>query len=105
MRYRVLSGAKAKQDILDLYDYIADKGHPVEATKYIDRLERWCLSLGTFPERGIPRDDIRTGLRTVGFERRVLVCFQITGNAVVILRLLYGGRDISGADFSGDTTP
>ena len=47
-----------------------------------------------FPDRGNRRDDLRPGLRILGFERRAVITFQITANTVTILRVLYGGRDL-----------
>ena len=47
-----------------------------------------------FSDRGIRRDDLRPGLRILGFERRAVITFQLTAEAVTILRILYGGRDI-----------
>jgi toxin ParE1/3/4 len=44
-------------------------------------------------ERGRRRDDIRPGLRIIGFERRVTVAFAVEEERVVILRIFYGGRD------------
>ncbi len=34
-----------------------------------------------------------SGLRIVGFERRVTVAFTVSEDRVTILRLFYGGRD------------
>ncbi len=45
-------------------------------------------------ERGTRRDDIRPGLRVVGFERRITIAFHVETNTVTIDRVLYGGRDI-----------
>lgn len=39
------------------------------------------------------RDDIRKGLRVVGFERRILIVFEVDAATVRIGRILYGGRD------------
>jgi len=47
-----------------------------------------------FPQRGTARDDIRSGLRTVGFERRVTIAFTVKGEDIVILRILYAGRSL-----------
>ena len=44
-----------------------------------------------------PRDDIRTGLRIIGFERRVSIAFHVETATVVINRILYGGRDVEKA--------
>lgn len=40
----------------------------------------------------------------MGFERRAVIVFQISGNAVVIARIFYGGRDYAHAllDMGGD---
>lgn len=43
--------------------------------------------------RGTRRDDIRPGLRTVGFERRATIAFKVLAREVVIVRIFYGGRD------------
>jgi toxin ParE1/3/4 len=45
----------------------------------------------------MPRDDVRPGLRVVGFERRVTVAFQVAGDNLTILRILYAGRDLERA--------
>jgi toxin ParE1/3/4 len=39
------------------------------------------------------RDDIRPGLRTIGFERRATIAFQVKRAEVVIVRIFYGGQD------------
>ena len=61
---------------------------------YIQRIEDCCRNLSVFPDRGIRRDDLRPGLRVLGFERRVAIALQVTDDTVTILRILYGGRDL-----------
>jgi toxin ParE1/3/4 len=85
---------EALADLLDLYDYIAARDGAERAIGYIDRIEDCCRSLSSFPERGIRRDDLRTGLRVLGFERRAVIAFCITADTVIVLRILYGGRDL-----------
>ena len=84
----------AEDDLIGLYRYIAERSGPSVALGFVERLERACLAMATFPERGTRRDDIRTGLRTLGFERRVTVAFEVAAHEVVIVRLLYAGRDL-----------
>jgi toxin ParE1/3/4 len=92
-KYEVSFRPLAEADLFGLYRYIAeDAGHEVAGT-YIDRIEAACMALETFPERGTRRDDIRPGLRTMGFERRATIVFQVMGSEVVIVRIFYGGRD------------
>ena len=97
MRYTVVSTPEAQDDLLDLYDYIADHSSPALALGYMVRIEKSCLSLNTLPERGTRREDLRPGLRIMGFEHRALIAFQVSERSVAILRILYGGRSIERA--------
>lgn len=83
----------AEADLFALYRRIAgEAGHEVAGAD-IDRIEAACMALETFPRRGRRRDDIRAGLRTIGFERRATIVFQVKKAEVVIVRIFYGGRD------------
>jgi toxin ParE1/3/4 len=95
--HRVRFAPAANQDLSELYDFIARHSGPARALGYIERIERYCLGFETAPERGTKRDYLRPGLRTVGFERRVLIAFHIDDGTVTIDRILYGGRDLTRA--------
>jgi toxin ParE1/3/4 len=92
----VIFAPEAEADLLHLYDYIENRSGPQRANDYVGRLLVYCLSFVTFPERGMLRDDLRPGLRVIGFERRVTIGFHVTAEAVTIDRLFYGGRDWEG---------
>ncbi len=94
MSHRIEFSPEALGDLIDLYDYIALRDGADRAIGYIDRIEDCCRNLSVFPERGIRRDDLRRGLRILGFERRAVIAFVITADTVTILRILYGGRDL-----------
>jgi toxin ParE1/3/4 len=97
VKHRIEFSPEALGDLMDLYDYIAVRDGAERAIGYIGRIEECCRSLSMFPERGTRRDDLRPGLRVLGFERRAVIALQITGDTVTILRILYGGRDVSTA--------
>jgi toxin ParE1/3/4 len=84
---------EAEADLGALYNWVADRAGPTVALGYVERLHGSCLSLGLASERGTRRDDIRPGLRTIGFERRVTIAFKVDPGNVLILRLFYGGQD------------
>jgi toxin ParE1/3/4 len=94
MRRQVLFAPEAQDDLLSLYSYIAERSGPSTAIGYINRIERYCLGFDLASERGTRRDDIRPGLRIVGFERRVTIAFHVEPNAVTIDRIFYVGRDV-----------
>jgi toxin ParE1/3/4 len=92
---RVEFSPEARADLIELYDHVAVQDGLARAIGYIDRIEECCLGLAHFPERGSRRDDLRAGLRILGFERRAVIAFRINTDAVVILRILYGGRSLT----------
>lgn len=97
MKHTVQFSPEALGDLIDLYDYIAAHDSAARAIGYIDRIEECCRSLSVFPERGAGRDELRAGLRILGFERRAVIAFHVAADTVTILRILYGGRNIETA--------
>lgn len=93
MTLGVVFTPEAEQQLVDLYRYIAAAGSQEAAARYTDLIVTFCEELAAFPNRGKARDDIRPGLRTIGYRRRVVVAFAVTGKALVIVGVFYGGRD------------
>lgn len=98
IRRTIVFSLEARDDLLALYDWIASEASPETAMAYIDRIERFISGFETAAERGTRRDDIRPGLRTIGFERRLTIAF-VVGEQVTILRLFYAGRKWEGEFF------
>ncbi len=103
--YRVRFAAAALDDLTAIFDFIAARASPNTAERFVLRLEAACLSLDIALFRGAARDDLRPGLRTVGFERRATIVFTVieAKGEVVILGVFYGGRDIDAV--APDRTP
>lgn len=82
-----------------LYKDIKDSrgGDPTVAINYLRRIRSYCEGFADFPERGARRDDIRPGLRIIGFERRAAIAFMFDDEKVIIGRVFYGGRDYEAA--------
>ena len=72
------------------------------ADGYVGRIVDFCNGLSTFPLRGTQRDDLLSGLRVTGFERRVTIAFIVTAEEVLIEGIFYGGRDFE-AEFRDRT--
>lgn len=84
---------EAEKQLVDLYRYIAAAGSPEAAARYTDAIVTFCEEMATFPRQGRARDDIRPGLRIIGFRRRAVIAFTDTEQTVVIVGIFYGGRD------------
>lgn len=53
-----------------------------------------CEKLKAFPEVGRLLDDLRPGIRILGFERHVVIVYTVLRSGdVEIGRVFYGGRD------------
>lgn len=92
--HRVVFAPEARDDLEELYLFIAERADPERAMAYVDRIESYCRGFADFPKRGVPRDDLFPGLRVTGFERRVTIAFHVDVDTVTFLRILYGGRDV-----------
>ena len=90
---RLVFRPEALAQLEELYDFVTAAGSPLAAADLVDALVTFCEDLAPFPLRGTARDDIRPGLRTIGFRRRSVVAFVARDYAVVILGVFYGGRD------------
>jgi toxin ParE1/3/4 len=91
--FTVVFTPEAEDQLVELYRYIAAAGSKEVAARYTEEIVAYCEQLAAFPHRGRARDDIRPGLRTIGFRRRVVIAFAVLGQAVVIIGIFYGGRD------------
>lgn len=94
MTRTVVYSPRAEQQLTDLYSWIvAETGFPDRAEAYVSELLDYCDNLALFPFVGAARDDLRPGIRTIGFRRRVVIAFAPTDARVEILGVYYGGRD------------
>ena len=93
MSLSVVFTPEAQDQLVELYRYIADAASSEVAARFTDTIVTFCEDLAAFPHRGTARDDIRPGLRTVGFRRRVIIAFAVLDDVVVVIGVFYGGRD------------
>ena len=84
---------EAEAQLVQLYDYIAAKASPAIAETYTNAIVERCERLGDTPLAGVVRDDIRRGLRTTFFRRRVVIAYSVGAKTVTVLAIFYGGQD------------
>lgn len=99
MTYTVRFAAEAAEQLEDLQTYISRSATPDIAAGYVEAIVEYCEGLGAFPHRGLARDDLRPGLRTVSYRKRAVVAFRAndTTETVTILGVFYGGQDYESA--------
>jgi toxin ParE1/3/4 len=95
MEYRIVFHPGAEAELEQLYDDIAERASPAIAWNFVAGIRDHCLGLSTFPQRGTERVEIMPGLRMIGYRRAVSVAFAVDGERVLILGILYAGRNIT----------
>ena len=85
---------EARDQLNAIYDYIAEAASSEIAQRFVSGILDRLAPLGDFPGIGSPRDDLRPGLRTLSFHRRVTIAFMVEASAVVVTGFFYGGRDL-----------
>jgi plasmid stabilization system protein ParE len=93
MAYRIVVTREARDQLDNLHSYISTAADMATASKFTDGIIHHIAGLTEFPERGTPRDDLRPGLRTLAWRRRVTIAFVVEEAEVVIIGVFYGGRD------------
>lgn len=91
----------ALDDLQSIFDYLADQADTGVADRYLDRIQNYIGGFDLFAERGARRDDLRPGVRLIGFEKRVTILFEVRRDDVIIIAIAYGGQDID-ARFGGE---
>ncbi len=97
MEFVVVFSPEAEAQLLEFRGYISERAGPRTARSFTDALVHFCIDLSTLPRRGVARDDLRSGLRTISFRGRVTVAYAVGEDEVTILAMLYAGRDVDAA--------
>ena len=93
MAHRVVFSPEAEAHLVSLYREIAHHKSAGIADRFTDSIVDYCEGFEISPFRGRRRDDIRPGLRIVGFRRRATIAFVVDDKSVVILGVFYRGRN------------
>ena len=99
MIYEVEVSEQADSDLREIFEYIAfELQSPQNASGQLDRLEEQILSLDTMPERyrKYEKEPWKSrGLRVLPVDNYVvLYILDSDKKVVIILRVMYAGRDI-----------
>ncbi|MGV3552492.1 type II toxin-antitoxin system RelE/ParE family toxin [Rhizobium sp.] len=103
MIYKAVLSPHAEQQLEDLLELIASDSGLDRAEKFVGSIIAYCQGFSTFPKRGTRRDDVRPGMRIVGFRRLASIVFTVEDDSVVFLAIYYGGQDFE--DDLRDLTP
>jgi toxin ParE1/3/4 len=92
MAKEIIYSPRADAQFKRLERYLAERFYPDNARQFIERLRRFCRELALVPSAGKLRIDLRPGIRTVGFERKVDIYYKVAGDQVFILSIHFRGH-------------
>lgn len=84
---------EAEQDLVDIWLYIAED-QPVNADRFLERLEKKAQKLTEFTDLGIDRRDLAPGIKSFPVDRYVLY-YRPNDNGIELVRVLHGSRDVN----------
>lgn len=96
MTRRLVLSRRAKAQVADLYEYVAREASLEIADRYVGALVERFAGLTRFPHRGTSREDLRPGLRTVPFRRRITIAYAVRPGEVRIIAIARAGQDLKG---------
>ncbi len=101
--YAVGFAPEADGQLEALFLYVAGRSSVATAGRYLSAVVHTCEQLAMFAHRGVPRDDIRPGLRVTHHKGRTIVAYAVDDEQrrVTILGVFYGGQDYE-ASLSSD---
>lgn len=93
--YAVGFAPEADDQLEALFLHIAGRTSVATAARYLAAVVHTCERLAMFPHRGVPRDDIRPGLRVTHHKGRTIVAYAVDDvqRRATILGVFYGGQD------------
>lgn len=93
-RLRVEFQPEAVAELRAIFESVRDIAGSVRVAQgFTQRIKARCDRIGDIPMGGRPRDDLAKGLRTVAFERSVIIAYRVTAERVEITNIFYGWRN------------
>ena len=91
---KVLFTRRAREDLLDIWLYIASRNSEAIADRVYDRVEDACRLLRDHPLIGPARPEIAPAARTLAIERW-LALYRLVDDGARIVRIIDGARDLA----------
>jgi toxin ParE1/3/4 len=96
---RVRFTARAREDLLDIWLYVATHNSEAVADRVYDSIEQTCGLLNEHPHLGRARPEIQPEARSVVIERW-LALYRITEDGAQVVRIIDGARGLSAIEWT-----
>ncbi len=96
---RVRFTARAREDLLDIWLYVAARSSETVADRVYDGIEQTCGLLKDHPHLGRARPEIHEDARSLVIDRW-LALYRVTENGAQIVRIIDGARDLAAIEWT-----
>jgi toxin ParE1/3/4 len=90
----------ADKDLVDIFQYSADRYGIEQAVKYLKGIEALFTNICVHPHLGRQRDEVKLGLRSHAYFSHTIF-YRISDERIIIVRVLHASRDSGNLKFSG----
>ena len=88
---RIIKRPAAETDLDEIWWHIA-QDNPINADRFLDRIQDSCHTLAGYPHMGVKRDELKPGLRSHPVGNYLIFYFPLA-DGIEIVRVLHGSRD------------
>ena len=96
---RVRFTARAREDLLDIWHFVAARNSETVADRVYDGIEQTCELLREHPQIGRARPEIHRDARSLVIDRW-LALYRVTENGAEIVRIIDGARDLAAIEWT-----
>lgn len=89
---KLIISPSARQDLSDIFDYIA-RDKPLAAANWIDAIEEKCELIASVQELGEHRPEYGTDIRS-SVAGRYVIFYRPINDGIEVVRVIAGDRDI-----------
>lgn len=90
---RILIQARARQDLIEIWQYSHENWGETQADLYLDELEKSFTMIAENPSIGVRCDFISKGLRKI-IVKKHLALYRVTPETIRIVRVLGAAMDV-----------
>ena len=91
--------ARAREDLLDIWLFVAARNSETVADRVYDGIEQTCQLLREHPQIGRARQEIHGDARSLVIDRW-LALYRVTENGAQIVRIIDGARDLAAIEWT-----
>ena len=92
---------RAREDLLDIWRFLAREASTAVADRVFDRIEAACNGLKRNPMLAPARPDIGEGARALVIQRW-LALYRIDADGILLVRIIDGARDLADVEWKAE---